>query len=333
MDESTDQRATRVLLVDDSRMIRRMVGLRLRAAGFLVSEADDGRAALESIARQPVEVVITDLHMPRLGGLGLLEALRRSEAAPEVILLTGTGRDDTQAAVQALRLGAHDYIAKDASSGDALALAVERAAEKWQLRMENTQLLASLRELSLTDGLTGIGNRRAFDEALRHEAARAHRCPAPLSLVMVDIDHFKALNDSHGHRAGDEVLVTFAGRLRSAVREADRLFRYGGEEFVMLLGDTNAAGAEVLAGRVVSAIASCPLAAGHLSLPVTCSAGVAELQPSDGCDGGGLVARADAALYDAKRAGRNRVATAGERTASAGASSPDRLEDMAGKAC
>ncbi len=333
MDNAMGRSGVRVLVVDDNRVIRGMVGARLRAAGCVVSEASDGAEALESFNRQPVEVVITDLNMPRLDGLELLAALRRREAAPEVILLTGTGRDDTQAAVQALRLGAHDYIAKDASSGDALMLAVERAAEKWRLRLENARLLAELRQLSLTDSLTGLGNRRALDEALRQEISRAQRGAAPLSLVLVDLDGFKALNDTHGHRVGDAVLASFAQRLRGVAREADRLFRYGGEEFVLLAGDTTEEGAEALAARVVWAVAGEPLGAGRLSLEVTCSAGVAELQPADGFDGAGLVARADGALYEAKRAGRNRVALAGDRRRTNLAAPSQGLADLAGKAC
>jgi PleD family two-component response regulator len=166
--------ATPVLVADDDRVIRRLVSARLRVAGYRVAEASDGVAALAEFEREPVPVVVTDLNMPRLDGLGLLAALRSREQPPEVIVLTGTRASDVEAAVQALRLGAHDYISKTPASLDAVTLAVERAVEKWQLRAENARLLGDLHRLSLTDGLTGVGNRRAFDEA----PARRSRAPA-----------------------------------------------------------------------------------------------------------------------------------------------------------
>ncbi len=298
----------RVLVVDDNRMIRQLVGACLRRGGYAVLEAKDGAEALELFRREPAQVVITDVGMPRLDGLELLAALRARDVPPEVILLTGSHADDAVAAVQALRLGADDYIVKDSNASAALMLAVERAAEKWRLREENSRLLGELRRLSVTDGLTGVGNRRAFDEMLQQESSRAHRCQQPLSVVILDIDHFKGVNDTLGHQVGDLVLISFVRRLQSVAREADRLFRYGGEEFAFL-GEMTAEGAQALAQRAVAAVAARPLHAGRHLVPVTCSAGVAALLPAE-ASGGDLVSRADGALYDAKRLGRNRAVSA-----------------------
>ena len=299
--------ATPVLVADDNQVVRRLVSARLRAAGYRVAEASDGVAALAEFEREPVPVVVTDLNMPRLDGLGLLSALRRREEPPEVIVLTGTRASDVEAAVQALRLGAHDDISKTPASLDAVALAVERAEEKWRLREENARLLGDLHRLSLTDGLTGVGNRRAFDEALAQEIARARRLGCDLSLAILDLDHFKRVNDTMGHQAGDLVLVDFVGRVLSVARSSDRLFRYGGEEFALLLSDAGLSGALALARRIVEAVAREPLRSGHLAAVVTCSVGVAELSASDDTLGAELVERSDAALYTAKRAGRNRA--------------------------
>jgi two-component system cell cycle response regulator len=298
---------TRVLVVDDNVVVRRLLVGRLRGAGCRVSEAVDGLAALEEFRRTPAEVVITDLSMPRLDGLELLAELRSHERPPEVVLLTGTRAGDAAAAVRALRLGAHDYIPKTPAAVEAVVLAVERAAEKWRLREENVRLVAELRRTSLTDGLTGVGNRRAFDEALPQEIARARRQGGRLGLVMLDLDRFKAINDAVGHAAGDEVLVAFTERLRSAAREADRLFRYGGDEFTLLVAEADPAVALGVAQRVVRATSEEPFRAGRRRFSVTCSAGVSVLAPDDGGAGGGLVARADAALYAAKRVGRNQA--------------------------
>jgi diguanylate cyclase (GGDEF)-like protein len=159
--------------------------------------------------------------------------------------------------------------------------------------------------MSLTDVLTGTENRRAFDEALPQDVARARRQGCALGLVLLDLDDFKTINDTLGHPAGDEILAAFAGRLRSITREADRLFRYGGDEFALLVAKAGPAGVLSAAWRAVRATAAAPLVS--YSRTVTCSAGVSALAPDEGGAGAGLVARADAALYAAKRAGRNRA--------------------------
>jgi diguanylate cyclase (GGDEF)-like protein len=284
-----------------------------------VSEAADGLAALEEFRRRPAEVVVTDLSMPRLDGLDLLAALRGLESAPEVVLLTGSRAGDAGAVVKALRLGAHDYIAKAPDALDAAALAVERAAAKRRSREEKARLVAELRRLSLRDELTGVGNRRAFDEALRQEIARARRADGRLALVMLDLDRFKAINDALGHPAADEILVGFATRLRLVTREGDRVFRYGGEEFALLVAGADAAAGLAVARRAVRATAGAPFAAGPRSVGVTCSAGVSALAPDDDPAGARLVARADAALYAAKGTGRNRAVAGEGALAGAGA--------------
>jgi two-component system cell cycle response regulator len=297
----------RVMVVDDSAGIRRLLSTRLRHAGYEVVEAASGRDALRAYQREPSEVVITDVSMPGLGGLELLAELRAAVGPPEVILLTGVRSDDAQAAVQALRLGAHDYITKAPAALEAVVLAVERALEKWRLREQNERLVRELRSLSLTDDLTGLGNRRAFDEALRREVARARRFDQPLSLALLDLDHFKQVNDTLGHDAGDSVLVSFAGRLRTVARLSDAIFRYGGEEFVVILFGTPLGGGVRFAERLRAATMVQSLAAGGHRVAVTVSVGVAELAVADDDSGLTLFTRADAALYKAKRAGRNRV--------------------------
>jgi diguanylate cyclase (GGDEF)-like protein len=157
--------------------------------------------------------------------------------------------------------------------------------------------------------LTGLLNRRAFDAAVRGEVARARRYRVPLSLVLFDIDHFKMINDTYGHPAGDEVLRHFARVGSGVFREADALYRHGGEEFVALLPHTPAEGATLAGERLLAALRSSPVRVGGRRIQVTCSAGVAELGPDDQ-DAPSLLARADAALYRAKGAGRDQVLTA-----------------------
>jgi two-component system, cell cycle response regulator len=296
---------TRVLVADDSRVVRAVVAGYLRDAGYLVEEAQDGAEALERVAQTPFDVVVTDLQMPRLDGFGVLEGVKKLSAATEVIILTGAHAQDISTAIRALRLGAHDFLTKPPSGPDEVVLTVERAAEKKRLRDTNLRLLRDLESLSRTDPLTGARNRRAFDEALKTEVERSRRYGYPLSLVILDLDHFKAVNDRYGHPGGDAVLKTFAGIARGAVRESDAVYRYGGEEFAVLLPHTPLEGAQIAARRLVShtAGASFPVAA---DLKMTVSAGVACFQgkPQGAAD---LIAAADAALYEAKRAGRNRI--------------------------
>ena len=301
-----------VLVVDDSRLVRTVVGHHLKAAGFSVDEADNGQTAMHILSKGSYDVIITDLKMPELDGFGVLAAVKRLGLSIEVIILTGAHAQDMSSAVRALRLGAHDYLTKPPSSGDEVILTVERAVEKKRLRDENKRLLHELESLSMTDALTGVPNRRSFDQALAQEMARARRYGSALGVVVLDIDHFKKVNDTHGHQGGDEVLRSFARTVAGELREGDVLFRYGGEEFVALLPYADQAGAVKAAERLVKAVGASSIRVGSTMVKVTTSAGVAALASSD-ADGLSLVARADNALYEAKRNGRNQVQASAPR--------------------
>ena len=320
VDDSKDERAIRgrVLVVDDSRLVRLMVLRILRRAGYAADEAGTGALGLEMLATKGYDVVITDLRMPGMDGFAVLSGVKRIAPNVEVVVLTGTHAHDVDCAVRALRLGAHDYLSKPPQSPDEVTLTIARALEKKRLKDANQELLAKLEALSRTDPLTGAGNRRSFDETLGKEFARARRHGHPLSVVMLDIDHFKRINDTHGHPVGDQVLRSFARVVASVLREGDTLFRYGGEEFVVLLPDTSRDGALAAAQRMVAAIASAPHKVGHESINVTTSAGVAGLEQA-ARDGNELVGKADSALYEAKEGGRNRAVASGLRLVHAAA--------------
>ena len=177
--------------------------------------------------------------------------------------------------------------------------------EKRQLLEANRRLMRQLEVQSLTDALTGVPNRRAFDRAFELEAARSERHGKPFGLVALDIDHFKKVNDTYGHEGGDEVLRCFARAVAGALRKGDSLYRCGGEEFMVLLPVADLAGVSVAGERVVAAVAGCRIEVGGRVVPITTSAGGACLQP--GGDAREVVALADAALYEAKKAGRNRL--------------------------
>ena len=298
----------RVLVVDDSSMMRRIVGRMLEKQGLLVETVEDVAEALVRVSGYGPEVVVSDLSMPGLDGFDLLRALRSLDGPPEVVFLSGTRADDFEAAVQALRLGAHDFLTKPPREEE-LVHAVRRALQTRRLKTENRRLLSQLERETRTDHLTQAGNRRAFSEALRLEICRTRRYGSPLGVAVVDLDHFKRTNDTWGHAGGDEVLRDFVRRARRILREGDSLFRLGGEEFVLLLPCTDLDGAAAAAERLLAALRESPVPFLDTSIPVAASVGVATLEPADR-DAEDLLARADSALYVAKASGRDRVVSA-----------------------
>jgi diguanylate cyclase (GGDEF)-like protein len=292
-----------VLVADDSRLVRRIIAGCLSAAGHDVTEAENGAVALSQLKRTAFDVVITNLNMPELSGLELLKAIREQRIGAEVIILTGT--DGMDSAVKALRLGAHDYLLKPARLEEVV-LTVERALEKKRLRDENARLVRELAALSRTDFLTGLPNRRTLDDSLTRELSRAQRYGLPLSVAMLDIDHFKKVNDTYGHNAGDAVLQEFARLASETFRDADAVYRYGGEEFAVLLPHADLEGARAACQRFVELVARAAFKTPAGPLKLTCSAGLTAMRPSDG-DPAELLARADRSLYQAKALGRNRV--------------------------
>lgn len=171
-------------------------------------------------------------------------------------------------------------------------------------RLQKSQV--ALEELSAHDGLTGLYNHREFQRRLAEEVERHHRYERPFSLLMLDLDHFKKVNDTHGHQAGDEVLRAVANRIRAEVRPADHVARYGGEEFAVILSETLGSGALAVAERICAAIAARPVALAEGTVPITVSIGVAAI-PEDAESGEQVIAAADQSLYAAKNAGRNRA--------------------------
>jgi diguanylate cyclase (GGDEF)-like protein len=294
----------RILVADDSRVVIAVIAGYLRKAGYEVRSVENGAQALALLDTDAFDAIITDLGMPELDGFGVLEAVRSRSLLTEVIVLTGA--NDMTSAIRALRLGAHDFLTKPPAGPDEVVLTVDRAVEKKRLRETNIRLMQELEALSRVDALTGVANRRVFDEALAAETSRAQRYGYPISLALLDIDHFKLVNDTHGHPAGDAVLKQFARLVSGELREHEVIHRYGGEEFAVLLPHTDLPGAMTAAGRWLKHLARTPFKIDAKSLIVTASAGVATLQGRD-LVGSDLVARADAALYAAKRGGRNRA--------------------------
>ncbi len=284
----------RVMVVEDNPLLAAHYTEVLKAAGMEATAVLEPSGLLTALDEFSPELVLMDLYMPGCNGIEAAQVLRQDTkftGLPIVFLSTESGRKMQQAA---MRIGADDFLMKPIADDD-LVSAVGLRAERFR----------ALRGLIRQDGMTGLLNHIAFKLQLEHEISRAQRKGTPLTLAMLDIDHFKRVNDRHGHPVGDRVIKSLAQLLRRRMRRTDIVGRYGGEEFGAILPDT---GAEA-ALRVIDGLREQFSRIRHASdggeFTCTVSAGVAALQPGTGLDG--LVQAADAALYEAKHQGRNRV--------------------------
>ncbi len=294
-------------------------------AGYSVDKARDARSTLWKLERQAYDVVIADLSLARAGGESLLEEIAVMDPRPEVIVMTATRDTEPEAVAAALRDGASDVLTKPPASGDELFLSVQRGIGRARMRNDNARLRLKLDGLDRTDTLTGLGNLRAFNEALRREAARSRRYGLPLSLILLDVDGLESINETVGYEGGDQLLEKLARSVAASLREEAGIYRYHGGRFAVVLPHTPLAGAAVLAERLVDSIGSNPLRVSSTTLPVTCSAGVATVL-SAGARAFCLATRADLALMEAKQGGGNQVHLHGSRSRR---SRPSRVEHCA----
>ena len=310
-----DDEPKRILVVDDHPDNIQVLRARLEARGYLVDEAADGEQALERIYALPhPHLVLLDVMMPKIDGLEVVRRIKRDESLPFIPVIMQTALDTTESIVQGLDAGADDYIAKpinfrelDARVKSLLRIQSLQASLS-QREKELSEANAKLLVLSSTDVLTGVANRRALEERLHEMWEHSQRLHEPLALVMCDIDHFKRVNDEFGHQAGDAVLQQFAQLLSDEAREIDRVGRYGGEEFVMLLPGTVLDAAVTFAERIRECVEKREFTYDDgKPLHRTMSCGVASWPHPLIADQEALIRAADDALYVAKETGRNRV--------------------------
>ncbi len=296
----------RVLIVDDSQEIRAEVRRLLAAAHIDVEwlEADTGGAALK-IAMTGVDLILCDVLMPEMDGFQFLRLFRAQAESASVPVIMLTGRDVVEDRIFGLEAGASDYVTKPFIPGE-LAARVRIQLNIKALQDDLRQANERLKELAITDYLTGVFNRRHFTDLLNSEFRRSQRYKTAMSLALIDLDHFKQINDQYGHAAGDQVLTEFAALLLKSFRATDTVARFGGEEFVALLPHTQIPHAQTAIEKVLRQLQDTSI--GGLALgALTFSAGVCSY-PSDSCDSPkSLLAAADQALYRAKAEGRNRV--------------------------
>jgi diguanylate cyclase (GGDEF)-like protein len=285
-----------VLIADDDGVTRAMVSTWLRRAGYAVVVARDGDEALEvAIAQQP-DLLLLDVTMPGLDGHEVCRAVQTASAVPPpVIFLTAHGHTDAR--VAGLDAGAVDYVVKP--------FAQEELIARVRAALRTKAVRDGFVEQATRDGLTGLFNRSEIDARLGEAVSLAQRHDRPLACLMLDIDHFKQINDRFGHAAGDEVLRQSALRIKAACRSSDVVGRYGGEEFALLLPETTGADAVTTADKLRRVLAEVPISCHGVEVPITASVGAAvwsvRMTPA------ALYASADHALYRAKELGRNRT--------------------------
>lgn len=291
----------RLLVVDDDQTILRLFATALVREGYEVVTAATGREGLRLATETQVDVALLDINLPDISGIEVMRQIVKTKSTI-VILITGEGTHYSHES--AVQEGAADFIVKPVRLPE-LAMRIKQARDMRSLVEVKERLIAELERLAIRDELTGLYNYRHFQGQLRAEVQRALRYHRPLSLAVIDADHFKSINDTLGHAEGDRVLAGIARIVVAKIRATDTAFRYGGEEFSVILPETTGDQALGVAERVRQGIEGAGLVAGR---SMTVSAGVTEFCPTEEADG--LLRRADAALYLAKRAGRNRVARA-----------------------
>ena len=297
-------RLRKILLVDDDRLQQRLIQQMVssfRDAPFELEEATSYESGLKKLLSGKYAACLLDYRLDDRDGLTLLREARIAGCHTPVIFLTADENEDVD--IAAMEAGAVDYLVK----GTLTPRLLERSL-RYALKLAET--LSQLRQLAQRDELTGLQNRREFQRILEEEWDRSVRFKRPFTLVMVDIDHFKKINDTHGHQVGDEVLRHVASLLAGQVRNVDRVARYGGEEFAVMMIETDRKSAIEGMQRLGVLLAETPcVTAKDLTIDVTLSAGIAT-SLEDATSASDLVAAADKALYAAKTGGRNRIVAA-----------------------
>jgi diguanylate cyclase (GGDEF)-like protein len=297
----------RILLAEDNATFRQMLQDALARWGYEVTVAADGLAAWQALQGPDApRLAVLDWVMPGLDGLQLCRLLRQQPATPYTYLLLLTARADREDIVGGLEAGADDYLVKPIDVQE-LRARLRTGRRILDLQQRLLEAHEGLRHQATHDPLTGVWNRAAVLDSLDRELARGRREGRPVGLVLADVDHFKRVNDSYGHPAGDAVLREVARRLGHALRPYDTLGRYGGEEFLVVLPDCDAAGTLHLAERLRQVVRESAVDVPDGMIPVTVSLGAASSSPGGPADAPALIWAADRALYRAKGLGRDRA--------------------------
>jgi len=290
----------KLLVVDDQRLTVQIIQEIFRASCDVLT-AQNGEQALQLCQNEHPDLVLLDVIMPGISGHEVCRRLKADEATRDIPVIFLTGQSDSEDEAQGFELGAVDFISKPIHP------VIVRARVETHLALKQQRDI--LQSLALLDGLTGVANRRKYEADFVMHWRHCMRVKMPLSLIMLDVDHFKKYNDHYGHQEGDDCLKSLAHCLKLAIkRPHDLLARYGGEEFVVLLPDTNSSGAGHVAEKMLAAVESLQIS--HVNTEsgvISISLGVATITPDADSSTRDLMEAADAQLYKAKNAGRARV--------------------------
>ena len=293
-----------VLIVDDDIAIRDSLHEFLGMANFNSCKASSAEEALELLKTDSINVVITDILLPGMDGLELTDEIKKSYDSDVIVM---TGYSGSYSYEEVINKGASDLVFKPVRYKELL-LRLKRVLKEQRLTRERIQMLGKLQKLAITDGLTGLYNSRYFYNQLDLEADRSNRYNHSLSLLLLDIDHFKDYNDSYGHLEGDKVLVRIGELIRACLRKMDTAYRYGGEEFTIILPETNGEEALTVAERIRTGIENEKFSPNPgAEVKKTISVGVTQYRPGERVSK--LVERADKAMYLSKGKGRNEIST------------------------
>lgn len=297
-----------ILVIDQDQLVVQLLEKALGKAGHRVTAVHDSVRGLQRLDEQSFDLVITDVNMPRLSGIQVLERVKALDETIEVIIFAGAEDESFENAIAALRLGACDFLTKPLRTIDELMVSVERALEKRSLATTIRQLSQNLERMRNVDFLTGLATRRYFFERVSIELIRSRRHKKFVSVLLVDVDHLDQINKNYGRPCGDQALVFVARAITQDRRITDVLGRYGGEEFVIALPETRPEHAVTAAEKIRQAVEAGEFTFGGQSVPMTVSVGVAGAQgPASITE---LITLAQQALDDAKRSGRNCVRAA-----------------------
>lgn len=292
-----------ILIVDDEVGVRDSMHEFIEMAGYHSAIASSAEEALELLKeKNNIQVVITDIMLPGMGGLELTKLIKKDYKS-DVIVMTGYSGDYSYE--EAINMGASDFVIKPVRLEELL-LRLKRVLKERELTQERIRMMEKLQRLAITDGLTKLHNSRSFYSQLEVEVDRFNRYKHPLSLLLLDIDHFKNYNDSYGHLEGDKVLVKISQMIKSCLRKMDTAYRYGGEEFTVILPETSCEEALLVAERIRNVIQSekfTPQPEKELS--ITISIGVTQYAVEEQLSA--FIQRADKGMYVSKRNGRNQV--------------------------
>lgn len=314
-------KSLKILVADDDSFVREMLSAILESVGYTVDTASNGVEALEKFhSGKNFDLILSDMNMPEMSGLDIIKEIRGNDNKVPIIILTGN--NEISIAIDALKSGANDYLLKDENIQDVILISIDKVIENYRLKKQNIELLQDLErknielnKMAFVDGLTGISNRRYFEDSLNNEWVKAVKESTPLAVILIDIDFFKLYNDTYGHQQGDVCLKKVAQKLNESAGVSKNIVaRYGGEEFVAILPDVDERGAGFIANKMISGISllNIPHESSSVSDIITVSLGVGCGLPNENMKPADLLKIADRELYKAKESGRNRILISSE---------------------